>query len=209
MPRKEVCAEYTNLGILKITICREGSVEAWGHFPLLFPHLVLCCGTFRRHPEAGTTQLRKSVVYSGLKTEVGIILQETCSVPALIRLQLKGRGRQACKQLTVTSWVGLRKIQAPCSHKILPRVTSQLTRRRKREKWPWWRQTHVERTARPKDPGSKHRLHRRGGSVWLKGWVTRTDDEARVGRRVRLLCSDVGFYVWPMGSQLITAEILQ
>lgn len=78
-------------------------------FPLLSPHLVLCCGTFRRHPEAGRTQLQKSVVYSGLKTEAGIILQGTCSVPALHNI-IAQRERQACKQLTVTSWVGLRKI---------------------------------------------------------------------------------------------------
>lgn len=146
-------------------------------FPLLFPYIVLCCGTFRRHPEAGRTQLRKSVVYSGLKTEVGIILQETCSVPALYNITAQREG-QACKQLTVTPWVGLRKIQAilfrqdPAQSDITAHTTTG-ERKMALTKTAF----HVERTARPKDPGSEQRLHRRGGSVWLKGWVTRTSGE--------------------------------
>ena len=132
-------------------------------FPLLFPYLVLCCGTFRRHPEAGRTQLRKSVVYSGLKTEVGIILQETCSVPALYNITAQREG-QACKQLTVTPWVGLRKIQAilfrqdPAQSDITAHTTTG-ERKMALTKTAF----HVERTARPKDPGSEQRLHRRGG----------------------------------------------
>lgn len=142
-----LCRMYKSGNSQNTSICREGvcgDFFFWrlfeDTFPLLFPHLVPCCGTFRRHPEAEAcrTQLRKSVVYSGLKTEAGIILQETCSVPARHKITAQ-REKQAYKQLTVTSLGGLRKTQAILFWQD-PAQWHHSSHDDRREKQPWWRQ---------------------------------------------------------------------